>query len=191
MLTLFAEALIKHPEADAVIQRIDRDGLVPYNLERKTTELFRTDPVAAITAMSSPFGSPSTTIQRVKEEAQLPVSSGLRVGHDVLADSFGDEVYVRLNSERMSVECPCCGFWAVVGKGFTMACANPSCAIHKVQTSFQSPTARWATFKTTDLLAMQSSRYYFPRAWNVGSWISWADLNDKYEQYKKEKASCP
>jgi len=194
MLTLFAEALIKHPEADAIIQRTDRDGLVPYNLERKTTDLFRTDPIAAITAMASPFGSPSTAVQRVKQEQEerTSPSGGLRVGYAILADGFGDELYARFDNERLKVECPCCGIWAnTVGKHFKMECLNPKCSIFTKHVEFGSPTDKWATFKTADLLAMHSLRYYFPRTWNVGSWISWADLNDKYEQYKKEKASCP
>lgn len=192
MLTRFAGVLIAFPDAAGVLQRTDRDGLVPYTLDPRTVDLFRTDPVAAVASMSVPYGSPSSTVKRVRDERSLPSSSELRVGYAVLADSFGDELYARFDGERLKVECPCCGIWAnTVGKHFTMACINPGCAAIGHQEEFHSPTEKWATFETPKLLALDSPRYYFPRAWNLGSWISWADLNAKYEQYKKEKASCP
>lgn len=196
MLFKFAEYLQQFPNAVGVIQRTDRPNLVPYTLDERTTELFRLDPVAAVKSMSAPMGSPSNVIKRVREE-KTPITSGLRVGHSTLADAFGEELYSRYDVDRMRVECPCCGIWAALhtrdedGKQF-ISCKNPSCAPHGKPLFLQRRNGRWAAFSTFDLLATHSDRFYFPRAWNDGKvWITWEGLNNKYEQFQKEKKSCP
>lgn len=184
MLYKFAKALQDYPDANAVIQRTDRPGLVPYNLDGQTANLFRTDPVAAITSMSQPYGSPSGAVARVKKE-NVSTSSALRVGYDALADSFGDQVFVRYDGTR--VECPCCGIWNPFSAEYT--CRNPKCS---VRLEFSEVSGKWAGFNTADVLATQSKRFYFPRAWNgYQPWVSWEALNEKYEQFNKEKTSCP
>jgi hypothetical protein len=186
MLYGFAKALQEHPDAQGVIQRTDRPGLVPYNLDAQTMDLFRTDPVAAVTSMSTPYGSPSKAVQRSKKERTQEPPASLRVGFDTLADAFGDELYSRLDSLASRVECPCCGIWNAFIEEFV--CKNPKCQQRlKPQVS-----GRWAAFSTAALLATSSPRFYFPRAWNgYKPWVSREDLIAKYEQFQQEKKSCP
>ena len=196
MLYKFAEALQEYPNAAGVLQRTDRPGLVPYTLDERTVELFRVDPVAAVKSMSTPYGSPSNTVKRTREE-KAPLESGLRVGHSTLADAFGEELYARYDRDRLRVECPCCGIWASLntrdedGRQF-ISCKNPSCAPHGKPLFVKSRNGRWASFSTFDLLATHSDRFYFPRAWNDGKvWVTWEGLNEKYQQFQKEKKECP
>lgn len=185
MLYKFSQSLQDYPDAQAVIQRTDRDGLVPYNLDAQTANLFRTDPVAAVASMSTDYGSPSQAITRVKKQVALEPSV-LRVGYDTLADSFGDEVYARLDEDKGRVECPCCGIWNPFLGEFV--CRNPKCA----QPLELEVTGKWAAFPTSMLLATHSARFYLPRAWNdYKPWITWGALNEKYNQFQKEKMSCP
>ena len=191
ILTYFADALREYPDAKAVIQRTDRAGLVPYNLDAPTTALFRSDPVAAIEAMSTPYSNPSTTVKRVQKERE-PIEPSLRVGFDTLADAFGEELYASYDSTRNKAECPCCGIWGSIiekEKSFLL-CINPSCTVYH-QAVPTTLTPRWAAFSTEHLLRIASKRYFFPRAWNdSGLWVSFEDLTTKYEQFKKEKESC-
>lgn len=184
MLYKFAQALQDYPDAQGIIQRTDRPGLVPYNLDGQTADLFRTDPVAAVASMMVNYGSPSNAIARVKKQT-APAPSTLRVGFDTLADSFGDELYARLDVEKARVECPCCGIWnPFVGE---FVCRNPKCA---KQLELE-VTGKWAAFSTSTLLSTQSPRFYFPRAWNgYQPWVTWEALNEKYNQFQKEKTSC-
>lgn len=196
MLYKFAEALQENPEAAGVLQRIDRPGLVPYVLDERIVSLFRIDPVAAVKSMSVPYGSPSNTVKRVQEE-KSPVTSGLRAGHTTLADAFGEELYSRYDKDRDRVECPCCGIWGSItvkdaDGGFFLSCKNPACVSFDKPLAMQRRNGRWASFPTFALLATHSERFYFPRAWNDGRvWISWEGLNNKYEQFQKEKKACP
>lgn len=195
MLYKFAEALQANPSAAGVIQRTDRPGLIPYVLDERTVDLFRTDPITATKSMSTPYGSPSTTAKRIREES-APVASGLRIGHSTLADAFGDELYCRYDKQRERIECPCCGIWARlllrdVDARYYISCKNPSCAPHGKPLFLKSKNGKWASFSTFDLLATHSDRFYFPRTWNEGKvWITWEGLNNKYKQFEKEKKSC-
>lgn len=196
MLTHFAEAIRSHPVERAVIQRTDRAGLVPFTLDERTFNLFRDDPVAAITAMSTPTSSPSTVVKRVKQE-RTPITPALRIGTNTLADSFGDVLFSRFRKEQGKVECPICGIWTAALDqqalgGLGMLCRNPKCQAHNVGIRFAETHERWVGFDTKALLTLGSPRYFFPRTWNPNSsWISWEDLNEKYTQFQKEKESCP
>lgn len=192
MLILFAKALAKYPTALGTFQRTDRPGLVPYNLDVKVVDLFRTDPVAAIESMC-PNPSPSTTIQRTREERKPQfIRMSVRSGFDVLADAFGDELFspLRVKGCDPYAECPCCGIWCNVLLG-SISCRNPSCVLSDNRLLLKRVNKKWVSFRTDDVLATKSNRYYLPRAWNDGRpWVSWEDLNKKYEEYKKEKTSC-
>lgn len=201
MLYKFAEALQANPEAAGVMQRTDRAGLLPYALEDGIVELFRTDPIAAVKSMSTPYGSPSGIVKRVRQEptctTDLPYPYvGLRVGHNTMADAFGDNLSCRFDKTRDRVECPCCGIWntrvtnGMSGKQF-IECKNPTCALRSKPFYFREQNDNWVAFSTFDLLATHSDRFYFPRPWNDGkAWISWEGLNNKYQQFVKEKESC-
>lgn len=187
MMYAFAKALQDYPDAQAVVQRTDRPGLVPYNLETNLADLFRTDPVTAVASMSTPYGSPSNTIERVKKEQEPIAFGGLRVGYDTLVDSFGDILYTNYDAEKTRIECPCCGIWNPFSTEFV--CVNPKCA---KPLEIEEAAGRRMGFSTRLLLDTHSARYYFPRAWNnYKPWVTWEALNEKYEQFKKEKASCP
>jgi hypothetical protein len=92
MLYTLARELEAHPEAEVFLLRTDRPGCLPYQLDATTVELLRTDPVAMVQAFTVP-GSPSTLLKR-RRELPPPVMR-LRAGFDVLADAFGELVYVR------------------------------------------------------------------------------------------------
>lgn len=190
MLRSYCEALQKYPDARAVWQRNDRPGLVPYVLDQAVTELLRKDPVAGIESLSPPAISPSSTIRRVRAE-RAPVPVSIRAGFDTLADSFGDEVYVKHRNGR--IECPGCGIWLelvseMLEPGSFFNCRNPRCAFHTGTLYGVKLTERWAAIAVSDLIYSKSKRFYLPRAWNDGRpWISMDDLSRKYLEYKKEK----
>lgn len=205
MLYKFAEALQDNPDASGVIHRTDRAGLQPYTLDHGIITLFRTDPIAAVKSMSTPYGSPSGIVKRVKQQSKEPDCTtdlpypfvGLRVGFNTMADAFGEELSSRFDKSRDRIECPCCGIWnqRVIHGGsghHYIECKNPSCALHGKPIYAKNQNDHWASFSTFELLATHSDRFYFPRPWNDGkAWISWEGLNNKYQQFVKEKESCP
>lgn len=209
MLRDFAEALQQCEDAVAVWKRTDRPGLVPYDLDPQITKLFRTDPVAAIESLCPPARNPSTTIKRIQEERK-PVPVSIRAGYDVLADAFGEDVYSRIRTRTEGiqyVECPCCGLWTPVGLGLATSsfydpaehskvgwslCANPKCRASEAVLTLKTANDKWVAYAVTDLLATQATRFYMPRAWNDGRpWVTWKDLNEKYEEYVREKEKQP
>ncbi len=196
MMYKFAEALREFPSADGIIQRTDRANLAPITLDPRTLSLFRLDPVAAVTSMNVPYVSPSNVIQNVREE-RTPIVSELRVGHSTLADAFGEELYARFDKKRNKIECPCCGIWARIvvsdrDGSISIECVNPSCAICRKPLDVREHNEKWASFKTEDLLATSSTRFYFPRTWNNGKiWVTRKELLAKYNEFLEEKKSCP
>jgi hypothetical protein len=201
MLQLFASHLRDFKGVDAVWQRVDRPGLVPYLLDAEVTRLFREDPVAAIASMCPPPQSPSTAAALVRTtrdaEEGKQVSVAVRAGYDVLASAFGDELAVRSRARQnglIYVECPCCGIWTPIrltGNDPTIGvsqCMNTRCRVFDKPLALRSPNGKWALYRTTDLLGTASSRFYLPRTWNDGrSWVTWANLNEKYNEFEKEK----
>ncbi len=172
MMTRFAEVLKAHPDASAIIRRNDRGGLQPFTLDQKTAELLRTDPVQAIRALS--FEVPQPSPDRRK---RLP-SSGLVVGHDTLADAFGEYLYTRYRGGK--AECPGCGRWAPVVADVIGCACLPSLPVELAES--------WARCRTEVLLQLPHKSFYFPRLWNNHrSWVTRVDLAEKFNQYKKEK----
>lgn len=194
MLALFAEKLREFRGTEAVWQRTDRPGLVPYTLDAAVTTLFREDPVAAIASMCPPSRSPSSTVSYVREERAVRegqrISVSVRAGYDALADSFGDQVASRSRRRSdglASVECPCCGIWSLVQNGASN-CINTRCRAFDKALAIHSPNAKWSFYQTADLLETGAPRFYLPRAWNNGcSWVSWETLSQKYNEFQKEK----
>jgi hypothetical protein len=177
--------------------RTDRPGLLPYYLDTEVARLFRTDPVAAIESMCPPSVSPSTTVKRVQQE-RVMVPLSVRAGHDALADSFGEQIYLRARERKggFYIECPCCGIWASVIDNKPMTgkiafCINTKCRAYEVLPQVWLVNEKWATMPAEQILSIGSSRFYLPRVWNEGrSWISLGDLRLKWEEFKKEKESC-
>ncbi len=204
MMQKLASVLLCFPEdqpVDVLLQRTDREGLLPYKLDAATVNLLRTDPVAAIQAMEYPTHSPSGTVRRVREERQLHVLPPIQVGHEALADSFGDVLYFRVRGHEL--ECPGCGFWGMFTSPGLLA--DPERAGQVFKTIFVCPKKckeRFAVtcqeklgYVDTEFLLERTKldRFYFPRAWNGGrSWVSRESLQKKYDEYKaeKENVSC-
>lgn len=199
MLELFAESLRRFPEAKAVWQRTDRPGLNPYELDLRIAKMFREDPEAAIASMCPPQQelSPSMAASRARPQVKT-VGASVRAGFDTLADAFGDSVYSRARARTdgfLYVECPCCGIWTPIHAAGPSAktldnshCMNTRCRVFDKPLALNSQGEKWVGYTTTTLLATASPRFYLPRAWNDGrSWITWEALNQKYNEYEKEK----
>lgn len=119
---------------------------------------------------------------------------GLAVGHTSFAGAFGDRLYCRARKKDKyydELECPFCGRWAVVG----YYVGNLEYIDHDCPNGDQLECAKanedWYTVSTKELLSMHAprpERFFFPRAWNSNKpWISYEDLEQKFEAYLKEK----
>jgi hypothetical protein len=204
MLQQLASVLLCFPLDQAItvqLQRIDREGLLPYTLDARTVELLRTDTVAAIQAMEYPTHSPSSTVRRVREERKVASLPPITAGHAGLVDSFGDVLYFRVRGHEL--ECPGCGFWGMFASPGLLADAERVGQVFK--TVFVCPKKCHERYLVTCqetlgyidteylLVHTKLDRFYFPRAWNGGRpWISREGLQKKFDEYKKEKenASC-
>lgn len=177
-------------EVDVVLQRTDRAGLTPVSLDKQVVNLLRTDPAAGVAALTyTPPETPLTAVTRKRAETTQYVPAPLRAGIETLAQAFGGLVYARVRDGK--VECPCCGFWIrnvpqVPDGGmsdFIGVCAE-RCKMSLELRVY----SRWAAISTSYLLGLSADRFYLPREWNTGKpWISKADLQTKYDTFKKEK----
>jgi hypothetical protein len=184
MLTHLAREMRNFPEANAIIMRVDRPGLLPYTLDAGTLHLLRTDPVAAIQSMT--FESPPMGVVKVKEDRRPLEVSPIRVANDTLSDALGEEVFIKHRAS--AVECPGCGLWGVVhtvGLQTFFRC-NKRCG---GEFSLRIKLSRlWGAVQTEDLLKLPFNRFYLPRPWNDGrNWVTWDELYEKYTAYKAEK----
>lgn len=197
MLVELSRVLANWPEETEVkvsIQRTDHQGLLPYVLDARTVVLLRTDPVAAVAALSLPMDSPSDIVKRVIENRTPLVTPPIRVGHAVMSDAFGEHVYFRVR--RHELECPGCGFWGMyaipallnseerAGEEFKTAFVCPK----KCKERFiVSCLEVWGYVRVEDLLKSKLNSFYLPRAWNTNKpWVSRATLQQLYNEYKEE-----
>jgi hypothetical protein len=182
---------------DIVIRRTDRDGLMPYKLDPATVKLLRTDPEAAVAALTVPDRSPSGEVRKVREANVPIVMPPLKVGDDVLADAFGDQLYFRVRGHEL--ECPGCGFWGMfttpgllndpdrAGLSFKTAfVCRKRCGCERFIVTCNK---EWGYVDTTYLLEQTKlAAFYFPRAWNGGRpWVTRENLQKMFNQYKEEK----
>lgn len=180
MMSRFAEMLCAYPEAGGVILRNDRPGLKPFVLDQTTVDLLRVDPAAAIRSMTYTPPAPGT------EERRAPPPSGLIVGHDTLADGFGDKLYCRVRipgkkGSSADIECPGCGRWQ---RGYTPFVCNHCGLVQYMRVV----SPRWAEVPVESLLRLPHTRFFFPRGWNKGhNWVPREELIARFEAYKKEK----
>jgi hypothetical protein len=199
MIGQLAGVLLTWPDDHDIpitLQRTDREGLLPYELDKKTVELIRTDPVAAIQAMEFSNSSPSSTVRRVQRERVMMPAPPITVGYEALLESFGDVVYFKVRAHEL--ECPGCGYWGMfISPGLLK---DPERAGEVVKTAFVCPKLCRTRFIVTcqerlgyvdtEYLLKQTKleRFYFPRAWNEGrSWVSREALQQKYDAYLAEK----
>ena len=204
MILTLSNAMKHWPEdvpIDVIFQRVDRDGLLPVTLDVATVHLIRTDPAAAVAALSLKDASPSSVVKRVVENRTPIVIPPLPVGDDVLADTFGDQLYFKVRGHEL--ECPCCGFWGAFaapgllnhpdreGTSFKTVFACPKRCGCRTQVTCNKT---WGYVSTEHLLADTAcNAFYFPRAWNGGRpWVTRDALHLMYRQYleEKERALC-
>lgn len=184
---------------DVFIQRTDHEGLVPYKLDQTTVDLIRNEPGAAVVAMTFTQVRPSTAIRKAKQRDVPIVIPPVKIGTDVLAEAFGDDVYFRVRGHEL--ECPGCGFWGMYvspgllaatkreGQVFkTMFACPKRCKVRFVVTCME----RWGSVPVSWLLEKTDLKaFYLPRPWNNGrSWVTREELQAKHNQFKKEKESC-
>ncbi len=187
------------PDIDVVVQRTDRGGLQPYKMDKQTVELLRKDPVAGIEALSFDAPSPSNAVAQVEAARSPPAPTPvLRRGHETLIDAFGESVGFRVRGHEL--ECPGCGFWGMFTTPGLLK--DPSRAGTVFKTAFVCPKkcatrfivschAAYGYVDVSFLLEQTKlEKFYLPRAWNGGRpWVSRQDLQQKYDEYKKEKES--
>lgn len=116
----------------------------------------------------------SAPAERVKIE--------LRTGYDTLAESFGENVYVRFRDDGC-IECPCCGRWKAQLRGDHVTTCECNEHVYSV-----THVGSWIEISTENLLTLvHVPRFYLPRAWNIsGPWITHADLSRKLYVFNKE-----
>ena len=181
-------ALTDLPEASVKIVRDDRPGLLPVLLDSNARTLLRDDPARFIEVhtiaprvLDLTNGQKTDRVAKLVERYEIPARSQLRIGHDTLADAFGEVIYLKLHKAR--VESPIDGRWVVLGA------VEQQLGLHVQEAlNTEGELSGWATVLTEDLLAVNTDQYFLPRAWNAsGSWISKASLREKYDTYIKEK----
>jgi hypothetical protein len=196
MLKLLCKEIAAQPveeELTVWFHRTDREGLLPYRLDKSTVELLRTDPVAGITSFMYPTQSPSVIEQQLN---QAPIQPPLvQVGDSLMAQSFGEVLFFRVRKHEL--ECPGCGFWGMyttpglladgerAGKEFkTIFACKKKCQQRFVVTCLE----EWGSVGTDYLINNTTlEEFYFPREWNQGqSWVTRPALKTLYEEFKKE-----
>lgn len=194
MINTLCVALRTFPEANAVIERTDRPGLVPYVFDESMVKLMREDPVTAIRSLQVPEQTVNMKAAKPQGEATFIQPTYIKAGYDTFAESFGYEVYLSARGGT-DAECPCCGRWSRVGQGRLenkerglLVCTFMRCQV-VVPVVLHTPT--WVSVQLMDLLQQKTPRFYLPRAWNEGrAWVDFEVLKDKYKQFLTEVASC-
>ena len=185
------------PLPKVLLQRTDHEGLLPYVLDEATVRLIHDDPVAAFTAMSTRYDSPGNVLARMHAQPQKPRL--LTVGHDVLANAFGDYLYTRVRKHEL--ECPGCGFWGMYATPGLLADKDRAGDVFKTIFVCRKKclnrfpvtcTDTWAYVSTAYLLDETNlAGFFFPRGWNEGKpWVSRERLTAMFDAYKAEKESA-
>lgn len=199
MILQLSKTASNHPDAGLFMLRLEQPNALAIELSEKDANLLRTDPLRYIAATN--FSQRTVRLGdavSVKDRTKVSLRP-LRAGSDVLAEAFGEELYLRMRRGG-STECPFCGRWlARTGTDGVddslFRCRNCNIAIAGVR-AVPTKSGGWVALRTEQLLMFGEGRegcerYYLPREWNTnGPWISHADLKQKYEQYSKEKREC-
>lgn len=178
--------LVEYKDAFVLLHRLERPGLVGYELDKETLELLRIDPVAAIKLMSPTVGSSTLPSPKTKSDKTIPSPQNfLRIGSETLAEAFGETVLVRCRTGR--AECPKCGRYRAdyAERAGVIACVTCDFFVPATPLGGMS---EWVSVSVPDLLATQLERYFLPREWNKDPpWIFFDDLNQKYQEYLLKK----
>lgn len=190
MMAKTSSLLNQHKDAQLLVQRTDRAGMLPIQLEPKLRDLLRDDPAAYIKASSiAPrvidLRSERTSALATKRET--PRHGGLRNGLNTLADAFGEVVYAKAKKWAGGVwryEHPATGRWS------DLPTIEYWLQSHDTEVQLLDDQGGWLLLAVEQLLKANAERYYFPREWNeFGSWITKEQLRQKLEQFRKEKAN--
>lgn len=196
MYTAVARELRTYPDAPVALARTDREGLAPFFIAEELRVLLRDDPVRALESMNPTLGGPVKTIR------PLPA---LPAAYDALAESFGEEVYLRARGG--CVEDPATGTWASLAytlktqqwsirgaedKASTwLPIRFPELVITNLedeQLPEQLIKCSWAAARVIDILALKANRFFLPRLWNTeGQWISRTALKERLAAFTAAK----
>lgn len=152
-----------------ILERAGAKCLYEVTLDKGSRALLLDNPLALVQQLSPPPRVENMHITRtVNDEAARIVPTGL----ELLRDSFGHRVYLRLRNDGELYECPVSGAW------------RPT---HAAVTSH---SERWCSLSVVRLLEFDVPRFYIPRAWNPsGGWISRAELQARYDTFLQEVES--
>lgn len=189
MMFLAQAALLKDPDSGLRLLRVEREDLLPVQLEPALLDLLRRDLPEYVCATTVPDRivtlSPGRRIGKLAAAYVIP-RGGLRVGHDTLAAAFGACVYLRMRHAR--VEHPGTGRW--VGQKDLETWLH-SKDVDVISTRSEGDFTGWAIVKTQALLDTGTVLLYLPRDWNThGKWITRDQLQVMYDKYKKEVDQC-
>lgn len=189
-----SDQLKEYPGARLLFIRTDYSDTNPWLTHTAERDAIRDEPDKYIAANTG-------YDRRVLVRDQVPVSVrlNLRCSYDTLADSFGDNLYIRIRDDG-KVECPFCGRWSAevldiansIGPdGGPVSNLQCKCLSTFYETTMVLPRAKvvgpWVELETLLLLSCTAKRFYLPRSWNSGSgWIAHDDLMQRYDQYLKE-----
>ena len=178
--------LADHAALDRVIfQRVDRDGIMPFELGPKTVELLRTNPVEAYRSMN--FNS-DPSVQAT--------------GQGLTAE-FGRYLYIRIETGK--AQCPLDGDWKTLAfghqSGWKIRGKNNNSSswlsLHAliddapegVSNIERIVFTRWALVDIEELLKTDKNNFYFPLPWNInGPWVSREELMHLYAKTKENRS---
>ena len=183
--------LLQNPQSNLLIQRTDREGMLPVQLEPKLLHMLRNDPegyIKANTIAPRVIDLRKDRTSALAAKHETPRHGGLRNGLNTLADAFGDVVYAKAKKWAGGVwryEHPATGRWA------DLPTIEYWLQSHDTEVQPLDDKTGWLLLSVEQLLKVDTDRYYFPREWNeFGSWISKEQLQQKLEQFRKDKANA-
>lgn len=191
MMRKTSALLNQYKNAQLRVQRTDREGMLPLQLEPKLLDQLRNDPEGYIKANTI---APRTIDLRKERTSALaakyetPRHGGLRNGLNTLADAFGEVVYAKAKKwagGAWRYEHPATGRWS------DLATIEYWLQSHNTEVQPLDDKTGYLLLSVEQLLKVDAERYYLPREWNeFGNWITKNQLRQKLEQFRKDKANA-
>lgn len=150
LLRGLARNLYELPSVGLQLLRTDHPFSSPVRIPQETLDLFRSDPSAAIRLWTMEVGGGGAA-QRM----------AIPAGHCVIADIFGERLYLSRDPVTGKVESP---FHAEM----VLPSAEP--ALSALPLRQESP--HWYSCRTADLVASGAPKLFLPRSWNPLGWIT-------------------
>lgn len=188
IIELLHQEIKDDPEAAVLWARREVQNPEPELLEQWLVDSIKRDPSAAVAAMS-----PTPVVLDLRDtRPQELAGSILRSGHDILADAFGDWIYIA-RSEDGKADCPLCGRWhkslATLDNGATTADVI-ECNAATRQLALERASDAWFRIKTYLLLRIPVERFFINCRWSWlmgGPWLTAQQLLAKFDRFKKER----